>query len=313
MSREPRLLFGDSRPIRRVLDQCDRYARITDPLLILGPPGSGKTVVARHIHELSRRPGPFIKEAASSIPDHLELSHLCGHVRGAFTGAASDRMGLIEAAHGGTFFLDEIGDAPLTVQLLLRQLVEDGTVRRVGERRDRPVDVRFIAATNAPLEEMAGAGSFRKDLLDRFGFFRIHMPMLADRRDEILLLMDFFLERAAEAYGLSQPPVLSPPVRECLRAAPWKGNVRELENLCKYVALHAAPAGPVEIADLPPEFLASMGQLIQHRHARSSAEHAREALLAAQGNKTEAARRLGVSRQHLYRLLGERKAVSGER
>lgn len=310
MSSEQQPFFGDSRVIRRVLDLCERYARISDPLLILGGPGSGKTLIARYVHQLSGRSGAFVKEAASSIPSNLEHSHLCGHVRGAFTGAGEDRMGLIEAAHGGSFFLDELGDAPLTVQLLLRQLVENGTVRRMGERRDRPVDVRFIAATNAPLEQMAEAGSFRRDLVDRFGFFRIQMPALADRRDEILLLVDLFLQRAAREYRLAERPVLSAAVRDCLQAAPWKGNVRELENLCKYMALHMVPGTRVEMADLPPEFLASMGQLIQRRHDRSLVERATDALLDSGGNKTQAARQLGVSRQHFYRLLAEKRATS---
>jgi DNA-binding NtrC family response regulator len=303
MLAQPRLLFGASRSIQQVLDQCARYARVGEPLLILGPPGSGKTAIAQHIHGLSGRSGAFVKEAASSIPANLEISHLCGHVRGAFTGAAADRMGLIEAAHGGTFFLDEVGDAPLAIQLLLRQLVENGTVRRMGERRDRPVDVRFIAATNAPLEEMSAAGTFRRDLLDRFGFFKIRMPSLAERRDEILSLMELYLSRAAHAYKFVQAPELSDSVRACLLAAPWIGNVRELENLCKYVVLHMQPGGLVEMADLPPDFLASMGEVLQHRHERSLASRAQDALRDAAGNKTEAARRLGVSRQHLYRLL----------
>jgi DNA-binding NtrC family response regulator len=285
MSRDQQLLFGESRAIRKVLDQCERYARITDPLLILGAPGSGKTVIARHIHQLSRRAGAFIKESASSIPSHLEFSHLCGHIRGAFTGAAEDRMGLIEAAHGGTFFLDEVGDASLTIQLLLRQLVESGTVRRVGDRRDRPVYVRFIAATNAPLEEMASTGSFRRDLLDRFGFFRIQMLTLADRRDEILLLVDFFLERAVKDYGLAQRPVLSAAVKDCLRAAPWNGNIRELENLCKYIALQVDRGGLVELADLPADFLASMGEVMQHRRDRSLFTRARDAVRQANGKR----------------------------
>jgi DNA-binding NtrC family response regulator len=303
MLAQPRLFFGDSRPMQHLLDRCERYARVADPLLILGPPGSGKTAIAHHIHGLSGRSGAFVKEAASSIPANLEISHLCGHVRGAFTGAVGDRMGLIEAAHAGTFFLDEVGDAPLTIQLLLRQLVENGTVRRMGERRDRPVDVRFIAATNAPLEEMSAAGTFRRDLLDRFGFFKIRMPALAERRDEILGLMELYLSRSAHAYQLPEVPVLSEAVQACVLAAPWHGNVRELENLCKYVVLHMQAGGRIEMADLPPDFLSSMGDVLQHRHDRSLACRAHDALRDAAGNKTQAARRLGVSRQHLYRLL----------
>lgn len=303
-----RLLFGDSSAIRELLEQCERYARVREPLLILGPPGTGKTAIARWIHELSRRNGPFISDSASNIPDNLEVSYFSGHARGAFTGA-QDQMGMIEAAHRGTFFLDELGDASPRVQQILRQLADNGVVQRMGERRDRPVDVRFIGATNAPLDAMVNPGTFRRDLLDRFGFFKIRMPTLAERRDEILDLVDFFLGRAAEHYGLARPPALSDRVRDCLYAAPWLGNIRELENLCKYVALRVDFRDLVEMADLPPEFLASMGEVIQYRHDRTPTERAKDALLAAEGNKTEAARRHGVSRQHLYRLL---RAVNGE-
>jgi two-component system, NtrC family, response regulator HydG len=304
MSQKPKLSFGSSRVIRTVLDQCSHYARIVDPVLILGQPGTGKTVIARHIHELSGRPGPFISNSASNIPDHLEVSFFSGHVRGSFTGARDDQMGAIEAAHRGTFFLDELGDASPRVQQILRQFLENGVVRRMGEHRDRPVDVRFIAATNALLEDLVEAGSFRRDLLDRFGFFKIRMPQLADRRDEILVLVDFFLERAADRYGRPQRPVLTDEVRDCLRSAPWTGNVRELENLCKYIAVHMNPERRVEMADLPPDFVATLGDVMNQRHRRSSVERAREALERAGGNKTKAAELLGISRQHFYRMLG---------
>ena len=222
---------------------------------------------------------------------------------GAFTGAQDDQMGVIEAAHRGTYFLDELGEASPRIQQILRQLLDSGSIRRMGEQRDRRVDVRFIAATNAPLNDMVETGAFRRDLLDRFGFFKIHMPVLADRRDEILVLVDFFLERAADTFGLPHRPVLSERVRDCLRIAPWPGNVREVESLCKYVAVHMKPERQIEMADLPPEFLTSLGELAIQRHDRSPSARAKEVVLEAGGNKTKAARLLGVSRQHLYRLL----------
>ncbi|MGH7525161.1 MAG: sigma 54-interacting transcriptional regulator [Gemmatimonadales bacterium] len=310
MHQPHRLLFGTSRAMRRILDQCERYAAIRNPVLILGEPGTGKTLLAEHLHRLSGRPGRLVKESAPHVPEHLEISHLCGHARGTFTGAERDRPGLIEAAHRGTFFLDELGDASVRVQQILRQLLEDGSIRRVGEDRDRPVDVRFIAATNADLEGMVRSGAFRRDLLDRFGFLKIRMPRLADRRDEILPLLDFFFQRETKALGLSERPVLSPAVRACLTAAPWTGNIRELEALSVYLIVHAEPGRPIELVDLPAEFLASMGDVLQRAHEDSRAAlRARDALERADGNKSAAARLLGISRTQFYRLLADLRAL----
>jgi len=302
MPQQPRLVFGTSAAITKVLAECARYATTRYPILLLGERGTGKTALARHIHGLSGRQGSFIIESAAAIPEHLEVAHLGGHARGSFTGAHSDRMGLLEAAHKGTFFLDELALASPRVQEILLQVL-DGQVRRLGEVRDRQIDVRLIAATNVELDQLINQGEFRRDLRERFGYLVIRVPPLAQRADEILHLADHFLRQEAEGLGLGERPAFSEEVRACLMAAPWKGNIRELEAVCRYAVLHADPGDRIDTADLPPEFLASLGQVIQHRHDRSLAARARDALEETRGNKTEAARRLGVSRQHLYRLL----------
>jgi DNA-binding NtrC family response regulator len=309
MTQQPRLVFGTSRAIQQVVADCVRYAGVRYPLLILGARGTGKSVVARHIHTLSQRAGDFIKESGAAIPEHLEVSHLAGHARGAFTGADSDRIGLLESAHRGTFFLDELALASAKVQQILLHLLDDGLIRRVGEVRGRLVDVRFIAATNADLEDLVEAGLFRRDLRDRFGFLVLKLPSLAERQDEILALADVFLQQEAAELGLQSRPVLSQQVRDCFLAAEWTGNIRELEAVCRYAVLHAVPEEPIEIDDLPPDFIATLGDVLRTRHDHSAAERVRVALAYAGGNKAKAARLLGVSRQHFYRLLAGVSAV----
>ena len=299
---QPRLLFGHSAAIAKLLDECGRYARTAYPILVLGQRGSGKSALARHIHELSGRSGAFVHESAAAIPEHLEVAHLGGHARGSFTGAVADRMGLLEAAHGGTFFLDELALASPRVQEILLQVL-DGQLRRLGEVRDRRIDVRLIAATNIELVELIERGEFRRDLLERFGYLVLRMPPLAERRDEILPLADHFFRSESERLGLTARPILSAEVRACLLAAPWSGNIRELEAVCRYAILHAAPNEEIVLADLPPEFLASAGEVLQFRHQRSLAERARLALAETQGNKAAAARLLGISRRHMHRIL----------
>lgn len=302
MSQQLRLLFGVSDAIAKVLDASSRYAHSRHPLLILGQRGTGKTALARHIHILSGRTGSFIRESAAAIPEHLEVAHLGGHARGSFTGAHTDRMGLIEAAHRGTFFLDELGLASARVQEILLQVL-DGQVRRLGEVRDRQIDVRLIAATNVELDDLISRGEFRRDLRERFGYLVIHMPPLAERRDEILPLADHFLRVEAELQGLGERPSFSEAVRSSLMAAPWTGNIRELEAVCRYALLHAGSEDQIDMADLPPEFLATIGLVLQRKHECSLAERARQALQQTHGNKAAAARLIGISRRHMHRIL----------
>jgi len=302
MPQQLRLLFGASAPIAKVLHESARFAKSGYPLLLLGEPGTGKSVLARHIHDLSGRSGPFIKESAAAIPEHLEVAHLGGHARGSFTGAHTDRMGLLEAGHRGTFFLDELGLASGKVQEILLQVL-DGQLRRLGEVRDRQIDVRLIAATNAELEDMVAQGAFRRDLRDRFGYLVIRMPPLAQRRDEILPLAEHFIRRETEVNAFSDRRLLSEQVRACLLAAPWKGNIRELEAVCRFAVLHADEGGRIEMTDLPLEFLATVGMILQRQHRSSLAGLAREALEKSHGNKAAAARLMGISRRHIHRLL----------
>jgi DNA-binding NtrC family response regulator len=309
MTQQPRLVFGNSCATQRFLDESARFARTPYPVLILGGRGTGKTVLARHIHALSSRAGAFVSQSGAAIPEHLEMAHLVGHVRGAFTGADGDRVGLLESAHGGTFFLDELGLASAKVQQVLLHLLVDGSLRRLGDVRERPVDVRFIGATNADLRGMADRGEFRRDLLDRFGYLAITLPGLAERRDEILPLADAFLQREASLLGIAERPVLSNQVRACLMAAPWPGNIRELEAVCRFAVLSTIPGRQVEMCDLPPDFVATLGELLQSRHEQSAAERARLALQRVGGNKSKAARLLGITRQQLYRVLAASGAL----
>ncbi len=311
-------MLGESAAWRAVREALPRVARSGLPVLVIGETGTGKELVARALHALSMRArAAFVAQNCGATPDTLIESELFGHSRGAFTGAVADRAGLFEAAAGGTLFLDEIGDASALLQMKLLRVLQEGEARRVGDTRLRRVDVRVVSATHRCLEQAVSAGAFRADLFFRLNAVRLRLPALRERGDDVLLLAQSFLARAAAGAGQA-PPRLSGPLGAQLRAYPWPGNVRELANACAY-AVHVA--GTREVADLEhwPEMPMLSGPgggaAAQGLHAETRAleeRRLREALRRTRGNKSQAARALGLSRQGLLKKLRRYGLTGGE-
>ena len=284
-------------PMSAVLALAAKFAVLSRPILITGEPGTGKTLLARRIHELSRRLGAFLSLHCRALALDTGMAELCGHTKGAFTGAMGDRKGLLETHHGGTLCLEEIGIATAEVQEKLLQPLEDRNVRRLGEDRTRPLDVRMIATTNEDLAAALVRGSFRADLLDRFGPFRLAVPPLRERREEILPLARHFLERAAAECGRPVPRLMPDAIR-ALRAAPWPGNVRQLEQACAYAVAMEEPGRPITAGSLPVwEDHAAPGR------GRLTLEVARRLVGGEGGNLARAARKSGWSERQLRRVL----------
>ncbi len=300
-------LLGESPAWREVVDALPNVAASGLPVLVLGETGTGKELIARAIHALSpRRRGAFVAQNCGATPDSLIESELFGHARGAFTGAVAERPGLFEAAHGGTLFLDEIGDASPLLQMKLLRALQEGEARRVGDTRLRRVDVRVIAATHRGLEEAFDSGAFRADLFFRVAAVRLRLPPLRERGDDALLLARHFLALAAAACD-APAPELAPDLVEHVRRYPWPGNVRELANACAYAVRVGGARGVVEPVHWPPAPSPSVradGLRGLHAETRALEERRlREALERTRGNKSRAARVLGLSRQGLLKKL----------
>lgn len=296
------LLLGSSTGMLEACDLARLFASTDLPILLLGERGTGKTSFASYIHAISGRTGEFVKENLSALPAELQYGALAGHARGGFTGAHESRKGLVESAHGGTLFLDEIGLAPAGTQRLLLALLDGRSLRRLGEDRRRLLDVRVIFATNADLENMVDQQEFRADLLDRMGYQLIRLPPLRERRDEIEPLVHHFVERESARRTPRHRAVVSSEVLECFHVSPWPGNIRQLENACRFAVVSAGYSPSIEMAHLPP----SLGHVPQPFLATGVAPDSgslRETLAHVNGNKAEAARVLRISRTKLYRLL----------
>jgi two-component system response regulator HydG len=302
-------LIGDSAPMQRVKDLILRAGSAPGTVLVTGETGTGKELAARAIHAVSpRAAGPFVALNCAALTDSLLENELFGHARGAFTGAAGARAGLIEHATGGTLFLDEIGTMPAAVQAKLLRALEAGEVRRIGENDARRVDVRFVAATNADLQAAVDGGSFRSDLFYRLNVHRIHLPPLRERPGDIERLIAFFLAQTGGAAGVTG---LSDAAQQALGAYDYPGNVRQLEHIIQRAV--AVARGPVlETADLPEELFASRQADPQSSAADGSVAAAREraeremivATLARNNGEVSAtARELQVSRTTLWRLM----------
>ncbi|MFI4915352.1 MAG: sigma-54-dependent transcriptional regulator [Phycisphaerales bacterium JB060] len=297
-------MIGQSEAMRRVYRLIERAAGARVPVLITGESGTGKELVARAIHEAGpRRGGPFVPVNAAAIPEALFESELFGHAKGAFTGAGSARRGAFVAADGGTLLLDEVGELPALAQAKLLRVLQDQRIRPVGEDREKPVDVRIIAATNRDLEAMARAGDFRQDLFFRLHVLPIELPPLRERDGDIELLLTAFLEDAA---GDGRAPRPSPAALDALRRYTWPGNVRELRNVAERLVV-LADGGSIELDDLPDAIRtapARASETTDNRPLRDvELEHIRAVLERAGGNKTRAAEILGIDRKSLREKL----------
>lgn len=299
-------IVGKSAPMKRVFQQIEHIAQVDSTALIRGDTGTGKELVAHAIHDASARSdGPFVAVNCAALNEDLAGSQLFGHKKGAFTGAVSDHEGFFEAADGGTLFLDEIGDIPLDVQRQLLRVLEERTVTRLGETKERPVDVRIVAATHRTLHDEVEAGRFREDLLYRIRIARIELPPLRERRADIPPLVRTFLQECRAITGKEITDVSPDAMRQLLEYR-WPGNVRELRNAIEYAMIHAQRA-VLQAEDLPPELheAPSTSETPPATWPDDERGRIRAALEHTNGNRTEAAELLGISRATLYRRLDE--------
>ncbi len=327
-------IIGEAPAMQEVFRAIGRLARSSISVLINGQSGTGKELVAHALHKHSPRASkPFIALNMAAIPKELIESELFGHEKGAFTGANSVRHGRFEQANGGTLFLDEIGDMPLDVQTRLLRVLADGQFYRVGGHQPVQVDVRIIAATHQDLEKRAAEGEFREDLFHRLNVIRVHLPSLRERREDIPRLAHHFLLRAAKELNV-EAKLLHPDTEAYLSRLPWPGNVRQLENVCRWLTVMAS-GQEILVSDLPPELLNpteerpssrepvsqrwqdQLQQWVAQKLARGEVDILAEAmpeferimlntaLQHTHGHKQEAARLLGWGRNTLTRKLKE--------
>jgi DNA-binding NtrC family response regulator len=313
-------LVGASRPMRELLDIISRAGRAASNVLITGESGTGKELVARAVHDASTRSkNEFVAVNCAAIPHELVESELFGHTGQAFTGARAARAGLFETASGGTLFLDEIGELPLNVQPKLLRVLQEGTIRRVGDSREQTVDVRVIAATNRDLERAVSNNEFREDLYWRVNVIHLHVPPLRERAFDIPLLVEHFLAKIARKQNAAALEI-APEALALLTAYSWQGNVRELENTIER-AVALARGAALAIGDLPERIRNAAGQTTAILHAAKAKrltldelerEYILEILRESGGNKSRAAEVLGLDRKTLYRKLDEYRAADSE-
>lgn len=294
-------MVGHSKQMKDIFQLIERAAQTDFPVFIYGESGTGKDLVARALHKLSPRSDkPYVQVNCAALNEALLESELFGHVKGAFTGAFKHRQGRFEIAHGGDIFLDEIGDLPLSVQVKLLRVLENKIFERVGDNRPISVDLRFITATNKDLQELISRGDFREDLFYRINVIPIHLPPLRERKEDIPPLVEFFLHRLNQSRQ-GKIKGLSSEARRLIMSYSWPGNVRELKSTLEY-AFVLAGSGMIEPGHLPaalhrgPEDSGQEGEPRLEPAAQEQKQEILQALKASRGNKSEAARRLGINR-----------------
>ena len=297
--RPPVKMIGESEPMKKVFRLIERVAPTDTPVLVEGESGTGKELVAQAVHQGSSRSNrPMVTVNCAALPEQLVESELFGHEKGAFTGATMAKPGLFEVADGSTLFIDEVGELPLSLQPKLLRVLEDGSMRRVGSEKERRVDVRIVAATNRNLKQEVEEGRFREDLYYRLNVLTIELPPLKDRAGDIRLLVDHFV---GDDYELDDD------ARSALESYEWPGNIRQLINTIKRAKILADER--ISIEDLPEEFEPqSLVGTTDFGNQEGSLmalqrEHIKEVLERENGNKSAAARILGVERRKLYRMM----------
>ncbi|MBN2068657.1 MAG: sigma-54-dependent Fis family transcriptional regulator [Opitutales bacterium] len=308
-------IVGNSAAIQNIIDKVKLVAPSRASVLIEGETGTGKELIAQAIHQNSdRAKAPFVPVHCAALAASLLESELFGHEKGAFTGATERRVGRFEAANGGTLFLDEIGEIDASVQVKLLRFLETRTIERLGSIKPMPVDIRLVAATNKDLKAMVKEGTFREDLYFRLNVVALQMPPLRDRGDDIPKLLNHFIAQFAEENGV--PPVtFGEGVLPILSHYRWPGNIRELRNFAENIVVMKR-GGMVSRYDLDPRFhelalpAAELSASVDLSSAGLSVEEnekclIRNALMACKGNRTEAAKKLGISRRTLHRKLNQ--------
>ena len=303
-------MVGESVAMLKLREQIGMAAPTNGRVLVSGENGTGKELVARHVHLLSRRrSGPFVEVNCAALPEELIESELFGHVKGAFTGAVADRRGKFELATGGTLFLDEVADMSLRMQAKVLRALQEQIVEPVGGHGSTRVDVRVLAATNKDLEKEIQAGRFREDLYFRLNVIPVLVPPLRDRGDDVLRLAEHFVQEFSQEYG-RRPKTLAPEAVDVLRAYHWPGNVRELRNIIERLII-MVPGDVVEASDLSFLMPAVSGVeaapvvIAPLFTARDAWERAYiiEALASLDGNISRTAEALGLERSNLYKKM----------
>jgi transcriptional regulator with GAF, ATPase, and Fis domain len=301
-------IVGACSNMKDVYRRIDKIALTDISVLITGETGTGKELIAREIHRRSpRAKGPFVTINCGAIPENLLESELFGHVKGAFTGAVSNKPGKFQAAIGGTLFLDEIGDMPLPLQVKLLRALQEKVVYKVGDHRPEPVDIRVVAATNRVLEEEIPKGTFREDLYYRLNVVTLQLPPLRDRGEDLIVLAKFFLQKYAKEFN-SKVRGFTPASAIAMKKYAWPGNIRELENRIKKAAVLTDKLllGPEDL-DLKPENLDPILPLAQAKEEFQK-RYINEILERNNGNRTKTAKDLGVDPRTIFRHLEKMEA-----